>query len=75
MTCAPSRPKRRAADEWLEHVAEVADATLLPRCDNWYLGANIPGKPRRFMPLLGFPGYVKRCDEIAANNYEGFVLS
>ena len=45
------------------------------RCNSWYLGANIPGKPRVFMPLLGFPPYVEKCDEVAAKGYEGFVLS
>ena len=45
-----------AADAWVEHVNEVADRTLYPTCNSWYLGANIPGKPRVFMPLPGFPG-------------------
>ena len=44
--------------------------------DSWYLGANIPGKPRVFMPYAGGVGpYRERCDEIAANSYEGFVMS
>ena len=45
------------------------------RCNSWYLGANVPGKPRVFMPLVGFPPYVEKCDEVAAKGYEGFVLS
>lgn len=53
---------------------ELASETLHPRCNSWYLGANIPGKPRVFMPYLGYPHYVAKCDEVAAKNYEGFVL-
>jgi cyclohexanone monooxygenase len=60
---------------WGEHVNEVADASLFPGCNSWYLGANVPGKPRVFLPLLGYPEYLEKCDEVAANDYEGFVLS
>ncbi|MDG2333767.1 MAG: NAD(P)/FAD-dependent oxidoreductase [Myxococcota bacterium] len=63
-----------AADAWVAHVNEVAEQTVYPSCNSWYLGANVPGKPRVFMPLLGFPPYVEKCDEVAASNYEGFVL-
>jgi cyclohexanone monooxygenase len=56
------------------HVNAVADATLYPGCNSWYLGANVPGKPRVFMPLLGFPAYADRCAEVAARGYEGFRL-
>jgi cyclohexanone monooxygenase len=63
-----------AAHEWVAHVNEVASYTLYPTCNSWYLGANIPGKPRVFMPLLGFPDYEARCDQVAASDYEGFVL-
>jgi hypothetical protein len=48
---------------------------LHPRCNSWYLGANVPGKPRVFMPLPGFPTYVEKCNDVAAKGYEGFVLS
>ena len=64
-----------AADAWVEHVNEVADRTLYPTCNSWYLGANIPGKPRVFMPLPGFPAYADKCEEVAVNGYEGFLLS
>ena len=64
-----------AEDEWVAHVGEVAGATLYPTCNSWYLGANVPGKPRVFMPYLGFPAYVEKCDAVAANDYEGFELS
>ena len=57
---------------------EVAAGTMLtaPSCNSWYLGANIPGKPRIFMPYVGGVGtYRKKCDEVVANDYEGFELS
>ena len=64
-----------AEEAWVEHVNEVADTTLYPSCNSWYLGANIPGKARVFLPLLGFPEYVEKCNEVAANGYQGFRLS
>ena len=64
-----------AQDAWVAHVNEVAGNTLQVTCHNWYLGANIPGKPRVFMPLPGFPPYVEKCEEVVANGYEGFVLA
>jgi cation diffusion facilitator CzcD-associated flavoprotein CzcO len=63
-----------AAEQWVAHVNELASYTLYPTCNSWYLGANIPGKPRVFMPLLGFPAYEARCDEVAATGYPGFEL-
>lgn len=63
-----------AEDAWVAHVNEVADSTLYPSCNSWYLGANIPGKPRVFMPYLGFPAYVQKCDEVAVRDYEGFAV-
>ncbi|MGH0030741.1 MAG: flavin-containing monooxygenase [Myxococcota bacterium] len=63
-----------AQDAWVDHVNEVAGETLFPTCNSWYLGANVPGKPRVFMPYLGFPPYVEKCDEVAAKGYEGFAL-
>jgi cyclohexanone monooxygenase len=63
-----------AQDAWVDHVNAVADLTLFPRCNSWYLGANVPGKTRVFMPLAGFPSYVDQCNEIVAEGYRGFVL-
>lgn len=63
-----------AEDEWVQHVNDVASFTLFPQCNSWYLGANVPGKPRVFMPYVSFPLYVEKCDEVAANGYEGFRL-
>jgi cyclohexanone monooxygenase len=67
-------PTAEAEDAWVAHVNEVAGATLFPSCNSWYLGANVPGKPRVFMPYLGFPPYVQKCEEVAARGYEGFAL-
>ena len=63
-----------AAQTWVGHVNGIADKTLFPSCNSWYLGANVPGKPRVFMPLLGFPPYAEKCAEVADNGYEGFTL-
>ncbi len=65
---------REAEAEWVAHVNEIANQTIYPTCNSWYLGANIPGKPRIFMPYLGFQRYVKRCNAVAASGYEGFQL-
>jgi len=65
---------RAAAETWVQHVNAVAGLTLFPSCNSWYLGANIPGKPRVFMPLPGLGTYVATCDEVVANGYEGFSL-
>ncbi|WP_374448164.1 flavin-containing monooxygenase [Stella sp.] len=69
-------PEPAASDAWVAHVNAVADATLYPRADSWYMGANIPGKPRVFMPYVGGVGaYRAKCEEVAADNYRGFALS
>ena len=64
-----------AETAWGAHVQEVAEPTMFMLANSWYLGANIPGKPRVFMPYAGGVGtYRKMCDEIASNGYEGFIL-
>ena len=65
----------QAQASWVAHVNEVADSTLYPRCNSWYLGSNVPGKPRVFMPYLGFPAYVEKCKQVVAAGYEGFRLA
>ena len=68
----------QAQDAWVAHVAEVANGTLMTGTDSWYMGANIAGKPRRFLPYLcpeGVGGYRKKCAEIAEKGYEGFVFA
>ena len=67
-------PTQQAENEWSDHVQEVAHATLFPETATWYMGANIPGKPRVFLPYLGGVGpYRQKCDEVVANDYEGFA--
>jgi len=65
-----------AEDAWVDHNNEVANGTLYPLANSWYVGANIPGKPRVFMPYVGgVTAYRKKCDEVVANGYEGFTLT
>ena len=63
-----------AEQNWVQHVNEVADTTLYPGCNSWYLGANVPGKPRVFMPYIGVPPYVEKCRQVVEDGYAGFVL-
>ncbi len=68
-------PDQAAETAWVMHNNEVADATLYPLANSWYTGANIPGKPRVFMPYVGgVTAYKKKCDEVVANGYAGFSL-
>ncbi len=65
-----------AENAWVAHVNDLGDATLFPLANSWYMGDNIPGKPRVFMPYIGGVGvYRQKCDEVAAKGYEGFVLT
>lgn len=65
-----------AENAWVAHVNDVANMTLFPQANSWYMGANVPGKPRVFMPYIGGVGaYRQKCDEVAARGYEGFALS
>jgi cation diffusion facilitator CzcD-associated flavoprotein CzcO len=68
--------KPESMDRWVAHVNEAANATLLPEAHHsWYLGANVPGKPRVFMPYAGgMARYKDICDDVAAKGYEGFEL-
>jgi cation diffusion facilitator CzcD-associated flavoprotein CzcO len=70
-------PKPEAVDQWVDQVNAAANATLLPlAAHSWYLGANVPGKPRVFMPYAGgMARYREICADVAARGYEGFVLS
>jgi len=63
-----------AEDAWVDHVNETAELSIYPNCNSWYLGANVEGKKRVFMPYLGVPPYVEKCREVVANNYAGFAL-
>ena len=67
-----------AQEQWSAHVNEVVGMTLMTGANSWYMSANIPGKPRAFLPYLGpegVGGYRKKCDEVAAKGYEGFELA
>jgi len=66
---------RIAQDNWVEHVNAAAEKTIFPGCNSWYLGANVPGKRRVFMPYVGFPDYVQRCEEMIANDFNGFEIT
>jgi cyclohexanone monooxygenase len=65
-----------AEDKWVAHVNDVAYTTLYPQANSWYMGANIPGKPRIFMPYIGGVGpYRQICNDVAAAGYEGFAMA
>jgi hypothetical protein len=66
-----------ASQQWQQEVDRAANATLLPQVKHsWYLGANVPGKPRVFMPYAGgLQNYRSICDAVAADNYRGLTFS
>jgi len=73
---AAIEPTEEAQTEWTMHVKDVADQTLYPKAASWYMGANIPGKPRVFMPYVGgVDRYKRTCDEVAADGYPGFTFT
>ncbi len=67
---------QESEDNWVLHGIEVANKTLYPKAASWYMGANIEGKPRVFMPYIGgVAAYKQKCAEVAANGYAGFRLT
>jgi acetyl esterase/lipase len=69
-------PTELAEGAWVQHVSDTGDLTLYPRANSWYMGSNVPGKPRVFLPYVGGVGpYRQACDEVAEQDYLGFVLS
>jgi len=65
-----------AQETWVDHVREAGEATLFPRANSWYVGANVPGKSRVFLPYVdGMVAYRDKCDDVAQNNYDGFITS
>jgi hypothetical protein len=67
---------QEAEEAWRDHVAELVGATLFPRAQSWYMGANIPGKKREMLVYPGgLPMYLQKCKESADAGYAGFVLS
>ena len=73
---AQIEPEAEAVESWAAQVQEAVSATLLLQAgSSWYLGANVPGKPRVFMPYAGgLARYRAICDDVAAKGYEGFAL-
>eukprot|EP00928_Gymnodinium_smaydae_P050063 TRINITY_DN33677_c0_g1_i1.p1 TRINITY_DN33677_c0_g1~~TRINITY_DN33677_c0_g1_i1.p1 ORF type:complete len:547 (-),score=42.97 TRINITY_DN33677_c0_g1_i1:84-1724(-) len=68
-------PEEAAEDAWTKHVEEVASSSLRSSANSWYVGSNIPGKPRVFLPYLGgFPRYAQTCTDVEAGGYEGFTF-
>jgi cyclohexanone monooxygenase len=68
-------PTAEAVDSWIGECAQRAEATLFTRANSWYMGANVPGKPRAFMLFIGgFGTYLDICNEVAAAGYKGFDL-
>ena len=64
-----------AEAEWCRHVQEAVTPTLLPQANSWYMGANVPGKPRMFMPYAGgLDKYTEICRQVADKDYEGFII-
>ena len=72
---ATIEPVQQHEDAWVEHVTEVSTVSLRSTCSSWYVGTNIPGRPRVFMPYIGgFPVYVQKCNEVMSGGFEGFVI-
>jgi cyclohexanone monooxygenase/acetone monooxygenase len=69
-------PTREGEDAWVAHHDETADATLVTKTDSWYLGSNVPGKPRRLLSYIGGVGtYRQKCEAEAAAGYPAFRMS
>jgi len=64
-----------AEEQWAATIKEIADMTLFPLADSWYMGANIPGKPRQLLSYFGAPDYAAHCRESATNDYRGFEVA
>jgi len=68
--------EEEAEETWVAHVGEVAGLSLRSTCNSWYVGANVPGKPRVYMPYIGgVPAYAEKCRQVAQGSYEGFKIS
>jgi cyclohexanone monooxygenase len=73
--CAGIEPAPDAVNHWIAECAQRAEGTLFTKANSWYMGANVPGKPRQFMLFIGgFAAYLDICDEVAAAGYKGFDL-
>ncbi len=74
-SAASVEAEQAAEDAWVAHVNQVASATLYPKAASWYMGANIPGKPRVFMPYIGVDQYRARCNEVVQSGFEGLKIA
>jgi cation diffusion facilitator CzcD-associated flavoprotein CzcO len=73
--CTAIEPTADAVDSWIAECAQRAEATLFTKANSWYMGANVPGKPRAFMLFIGgFGTYLEICNDVAAGGYTGFDL-
>lgn len=71
-----AEPLASAENDWVDHVNQVASTTLFTKSNSWYMGANIPGKPRVLLPYVGGLGnYTAICEKVVANGYSGIALS
>lgn len=69
-------PSAQKEDAWVRHHDEIANATLLTKTNSWYMGSNVPGKPRRLLSYAGGVGtYTQACADLRASDYEGFLVS
>nr|MDT0667054.1 cyclohexanone monooxygenase [Micromonospora sp. DSM 115978] len=65
-----------AEQAWVERLSRMASKTLMSKANSWYVGANVPGKPRVFMAYLGgVAQYRSICQKVADGGYAGFVLA
>ena len=75
VSCYPYLTKESSTREMAEGVRMAAERTLFTACDNWYQGANVPGKPRGFVPYVDWPGYVRICESVVEKTYEVYKFS
>jgi cyclohexanone monooxygenase len=74
--CGRIEADDEATAEWMEETRVISEYTLFPKANSWYVGANVPGKPRHFMVYVGgLNAYVARCEQVAANGWTGFRIS
>lgn len=67
--------EKQAQNDWVDHVNLTSETSLRSTCSSWYVGANVPGKPRVFMPYIGgYPAYAKICEDVADSGYDGFTI-
>ena len=64
-----------AENAWTAHISEIAEMTLFPQAESWYMGANVPGKPRQLLNYPSVPMYMELCKASAADGYSGFALT